>query len=152
MDIIKFSYEDIEQFIIKSYKKILKEGFVPDYLLGISVGGFFPTIHFARLFQNQNVASIALKSYSGKSRKEIKLINLPQKHILKNKKVLIIDDICDSGETFKYIIKILKEKYFVKDIKTVAILVNKKNCKFYPDIYSKKVDKWVDFPWDKFEK
>ena len=152
MEKVKFSYLQIESYCKEIYKEILKQDYVPDYILGVSVGGLYPTILFSRLLDNQNVTTISLKSYSGTKRKNLKIINLPSKRILKNKKILVIDDILDSGETFKFIKNILKKEYSVKDVKFLSIFVNKKNCKFYPDFYFKEVDKWICFPWDKFEK
>ena len=65
---------------------------------------------------------------------------------------MIVDDISDSGETMKYLVKLFKEEYSASDVKCATIFVNKKNCKFYPDYYNQEIDKWVTFPWDKFEK
>lgn len=149
---IKCSYEQVENYCLKLNDDFLKDKFCPDCVLGVSVGGLFPAIHFARLLNSKNLVSIAVKSYSGKERKEIEIVNLPSVDLLKDKKVLLVDDVADSGKTLEFIVKLLKEKYFVKDVKTLAVFVNEKNCKIYPDIYLEKIDKWICFPWDRFEK
>lgn len=151
-EIIKFSYEEIENKCKKISDDILKTNFQPDYLIGISVGGIFPAIHFARLFNTKNLITIAVKSYDGMERKEIQVINLPNKDLLVGKNILLIDDISDSGNTLKFLVGLLKDEYKVKDIKTITIFVNEKNCNYYPDFYFEKVNKWIDFPWDRFEK
>ena len=151
-EIIKFNYEEIENKCKKISDDISKTNFHPDYLIGISVGGVFPAIHFARLFNTKNLITIAVKSYDGMERKEIQVINLPNKDLLVGKNILLIDDISDSGNTLKFLLGLLKEEYKVKDIKTTTIFVNEKNCNYYPDFYFEKVNKWIDFPWDRFEK
>jgi len=152
MDTTNLSYKQIEDDCKKIYEKIISEKFCPDVLLGISVGGLFPTIHLARLFNIKNVVSIAVKSYDKNKRGKIEVINLPSKKLLKNKKILLIDEILDSGKTIGFISSLLKEKYLVKEVKTACLYVNKKNCSFYPDFYVKTNTKWLNFPWDRFEK
>jgi uncharacterized protein len=149
---IKVNYKQVENFCLEIFKDISKTKFQPDCVIGVSVGGVFPALHFARLFNTKNLLTIAVKSYDGKKRKEIQVINLPKKESLLGKKVLLIDDISDSGSTLKFIVNLLKKDYKVKDIKTITIFVNEGHCKYYPDFYSKKVNKWLDFPWDRFEK
>jgi uncharacterized protein len=148
---LKITYKQVENFCLEIYKKLSKTKFKPDSVIGVSVGGVFPAIHFARLFNTKNLLTIAVKSYDGKKRKEIQIVNLPKKESLEGKKVLLIDDISDSGSTLKFIVNLLKKEYKVKDIKTITIFVNEDHCKYYPDFYSKKVKKWLDFPWDRFE-
>jgi len=57
-------------------------------------------------------------------------------------KVLIVDDICDSGVTMK--------RYH--DYTTCA-LVKRYNSKFTPNFYCDKInsDEWIIFPWEKYE-
>ncbi len=148
---LKITYKQVENFCLEIFKDISKTKFQPDCVIGVSVGGVFPALHFARLFNTKNLLTIAVKSYDGKKRKEIQVINLPKKESLLGKKVLLIDDISDSGSTLKFIVNLLKKDYKVKDIKTITIFVNEDHCKYYPDFYSKKVNNWLDFPWDRFE-
>jgi len=151
-EMIKFTYEEIEDRCLKIFDDITKADFQPDCVIGISIGGVFPAIHFARLFNTKNLITIAVKSYDGQERKDIQVINLPTKDLLVGKNVLLIDDISDSGSTLKFLVNLLKEEYKVKNIKTVTLFVNEKNCQYYPDFYFEKVNKWIDFPWDRFEK
>jgi uncharacterized protein len=151
MDVIKLTYKEIEDACFSIFEKANKE-FVPDVIVGVTVGGLFPAVHFARLFNTKNLLTIGVKSYEGKERKELQVINLLSKESLKDKKVLLVDDILDSGKTFEFIKELFIKEYSVKEIKTVTVYVNEKNCAFYPDYYFKTVDKWVFFPWDRFEK
>ncbi|MFA5745475.1 MAG: phosphoribosyltransferase family protein [archaeon] len=151
-EIIKFTYEEIEDKCKKISEDISITNYQPDYILGISVGGIFPAIHFARLFNTKNLITVAVKSYDGMERKDIQVINLPTKDLLVGKSILLIDDISDSGSTLKFLVNLLKEEYKIKDIKTATLFVNEKNCQYYPDFYYEKVNKWIDFPWDRFEK
>lgn len=152
MEKINISYKQVEDGCKKIYLQAKKQNYSPDILLGISVGGLFPTVHLARLFNTKNVVSIAVKSYDKNKRGKIEVINLPSKNLLKNKKILIVDEILDSGKTIKFISSLLKNKFHVKEVKSACIYVNKKNCAFYPDFYVKTNTQWLNFPWDRFEK
>lgn len=152
MNLIRFNYKDIEKYCLKIYEQITKTNYSPDYIVAISVGGLFPAIHFARLFNTRNLTTIGINSYFKKKQNKIKIINLPEKKLLKNKKILLVDDISDTGKTIEFVVNLLKKEYKVKDIKTATIFVNKINCKYYSDYYYKEVNKWVFFPWDIFKK
>jgi len=149
---IKYTYEEIENKCVDIFNKIKQDGFKVDYILGISVGGLFPSIIFARLFNTKNFSSISVCSYTEKVRGDIKVINIPDKELLKGKNVLIVDDIADSGSTIKFVSELLKKDYSVMDARTAVILINKSNCKYYPNYSNEEIDQWIDFPWDKFEK
>ena len=56
-----------------------------------------------------------------------------------NKDTLVIDDICDSGETLSNIVA-----------GYTATLHYKKTASFTPDFYSKEVgDEWIVYPWER---
>ncbi len=151
METIKYTYNEIDDRCLKLFNDVKKTTFAPDCIVGVSVGGVYPAIHFARLFDTKNLLTIAVKSYDGKERKEIQIVNLPSKEYLEGKTVLLIDDISDSGKTLEFLVNLLKVKYAVKEIKTLTIFVNESNCKYYPDFYFEKINQWAGFPWDRFE-
>ncbi len=56
-----------------------------------------------------------------------------------NKDTLVVDDICDSGETLSNIVA-----------GYTATLHYKKTASFTPDFYSKEVgDEWIVYPWER---
>ena len=75
--------------------------------------------------------------------------------ILKNKKVLIVDEVDDTGQTLDYIITILKTQN-ITDI-AIAVLHNKKKHKKYNHLFTNVKyfsgniveDKWIVYQWDK---
>ena len=151
MEIINYSYEEIENLCKDISKKIKISKFKVDYILGVSVGGLVPSVLLARLLKTKKIMSVAISSYEKKKQKELKLLIAPDKSLLKGKKVLIVDDICDSGNTIIFLENLLKTCK-VKSVKCATIFLNKEHHKITPDYYGKVVSKWVGFPWDKFEK
>ena len=53
-------------------------------------------------------------------------------------KVIVIDDVCDSGNTLQ----------LYKDYDVAAVYMNEKNCKYPPKFYGRLVDEWVEFPYE----
>lgn len=65
-------------------------------------------------------------------------LNIPYVNKI-NKDTLVIDDICDSGETLKNTVA-----------GYTATLHYKKTASFTPDFYSKEVgDEWIVYPWER---
>jgi hypoxanthine phosphoribosyltransferase len=151
MEIIKYSYEEIENLCVKVSEEIKSTDYKVDCIIGVAVSGLFPAMIMARLLNVKNVISVSAVSYQGKEQKEMKLLNAPDKESLKGKNILIVDDICDSGNTLIFLTKLLKD-YQVKEIKSATVFLNKEHHKIVPDFYGEEINKWVAFPWDKFEK
>ena len=65
-------------------------------------------------------------------------LNIPYVNKI-NKDTLVVDDICDSGETLKNTVA-----------GYTATLHYKKTASFTPDFYSKEVgDEWIVYPWER---
>ena len=87
------SYHDIHTDCIELAKKIKKK-YKPEKLILISRGGLIPGSIIANYLGIQDVDVIALKTYADRKRsKEIKVY----KRIKSEKKLVVIDDLVDSG-------------------------------------------------------
>lgn len=118
-----------------------------DYIIAIANGGLIP----ARLLKNfincDKIITIGIKHYKDKDKlRSITIWNPIDKNKLKQKRVVIIDDICDSGDTLKYCINYCKP--YVKSFTTVTLLY-KKIAVVKPDYYGAETDKWIVFPWER---
>ena len=83
-------------------------------------------------FQN-NIEYVDISSYKGKKRGEI--ISLPFEINIQNQNILIIDDICDTGNTLSYITDLIN-KNNPKSVRTSVLLKKKiNNTIFIPDDY-----------------
>lgn len=149
MNTKKYTYKQIENLLLKIIKDIKKDKI--DLIIAISRGGLIPAAYLAYALDVKNVIAISVSSYKNKKQTKLKMINAPNKKDLLNKNILVIDDICDSGNTLVFIEDYLK-KNKAKNIKTATIFLNKKKSKYVPDYYGEETTIWIVFPWDKFEK
>ncbi len=147
----KLSWEEIEKNIDKLSDKIKASGFKPDYIIGIANGGLIPLYFLAKKLGINDVLIVSASSYDKDKRKDLKIKYIPETN-LTGKKILLIDDIADTGLSLKGVVDAVINKYNVSELKTATLEVNKKRCKFYPDFYvAVEEGEWVVFPWEKSE-
>ena len=120
--------------------KLKNEDF--DCVLGVLRGGYIPAEIISRAL-NKPLCLIRLSSYSNRERSEIKelgSIGAPKG------KILIVDDLIDSGETLKYLL----EKY--PNSKTAVIFNEDVKRDIEPGFYSVKVDnEWIVQPMEVYD-
>lgn len=150
MDKIYYTYQDITNLIENNVSKI-KE-YNPDYIIAIGGGGLIPA-RIIRNYINKPIYVVTLSSYDNQSQKgNIKVIQWVDLD-LKDKKVVIIDEIDDTRKTLHYCIQRLKLVNNANNI-GVFVLQNKIKSKTgdISDITYMSCetieDKWVVYPWD----
>ena len=141
-------YYDYNTFVT-DVKTLVKKtsDFKPDALLAIARGGLTLAHAFAQATDNRNLFSINSILYDGEvKRSHPKLMNLPE--LDGGKKVLILDDIVDSGQTLVAVLRVLQERYPDTQFKS-ATLYCKKNTVIEPDYWLHEATEWIDFFWEK---
>ncbi len=124
----------------------LCKDFNEDAILCVARGGMTLSHLMAQALNQRNIFTVNTISYDRKKQKDsVEVFNLPNLNGLK--KVLIVDDIIDSGKTMKEILNQLKEKYQNVEFK-IATLFYKDDAELKPDFYIKKAEMWVEFFWE----
>lgn len=145
----KLSWNDIEKITGELAEKIKASGFNPDYIVGITTGGLIPLYFLTKKLNMDNILTVSASSYEKENQKELKITYLPEID-LKNKKVLLVDEITETGVSLKGVSDAIKSKYQLSELKTATLGVNKDKCKFYPDFYVViEQGEWIVFPWEK---
>jgi len=129
-------------------EKIKKSGFIPDCLLGISRGGLWVVRTLADFFDIKDVHIIRVVYYRDVKSTQNKpnlIQDVNEKH-LKNKKLLIVDDVSDTGGSFDFTVNLIKKKG-ISNFKT-AVLHYKPWSIFKPDYFIEEIDKWIIYPWE----
>ncbi len=148
MEYLKLNWEDIERYCIEIAKRIKRDGLKFDFILAISRGGLIP----ARLLSDYldlDILVTRIKFYTsiGKTSEKPRVEYFPEN--IKNKRILLVDDIADTGESILLAIEEMKRRnvYYYK----VATLLKKPWSKVIPDYFVEETDKWVIFPWERME-
>ncbi|MFP4333312.1 MAG: phosphoribosyltransferase [Campylobacterales bacterium] len=139
-------YYSYENFRSDMFTLIDKLDFTPDAILGIARGGLTMAHFLSIALDMREVYSINAVSYQGREQKsDIKIFNIP--NLGESKKVLIVDEIIDSGRSMHKIHEVLGEINPDIEFKT-AVLFYKKSAVFMPDFYAKEAPDWIDFFWE----
>jgi len=140
-------YYPYEEFL-KDLKKLAQDiDYDFDAIVAIARGGMTIAHMLGEYFDKREVFTINSIGYEyTKKLEKIEVFNIP--NLQNYEKILIVDDIIDSGETITEVIKSIKKRYPKIDIK-VASIFYKKSAKFKPDFFVKFADEWIDFFWTK---
>ncbi|MDP7975905.1 MAG: phosphoribosyltransferase [Thermoprotei archaeon] len=141
----EISWEDVMILSSKVAKAILSGSYRVDAVIGISRGGIIPARIISDMLLVRDFYVYGIKYYSGiNERDEIKVVQKPEGNF-KNKNVLIVDDIIDSGKTMAFVKKELEDE--AASVKLAALL-KKPWSEIEPDFCAGITDKWVVFPWE----
>jgi hypoxanthine phosphoribosyltransferase len=121
-----------------------------DLIIGIARGGLIPACIISHQLYDIPVMSIGVSSYNKDKTTHSQIIYQDiSPTLLTNKKVLVVDDLVDSGCTLKTI----KDYYCLSTnaIIHTAVLITKTKTKFLPDFSLKTTshDIWITFPYEK---
>ena len=150
---IHYSYEQITGIIKSKAKEITEVN--PDYVIAIGGGGLIPA-RILRPFVKKPILVVTLALYTSDDEigEEVNIIQWIDKSLdLKDKKVLIIDEIDDTRKTMLYCVDKLREFNNANNI-SVFVVHNKLKDKFgelkdVDYIAGENIeDKWVVYPWD----
>lgn len=141
-----FNFNDFFQQILKVAQEIKQSDHQKfDYVIAINRGGAVLGRFLSDLLEVP-MGAFAMASYVGVNlSKELKItqeLNLD----LKNKQILLVDEICDTGNTFVKAIKYLAK--FEPSKVVTASLVIKSHSVYQPDFWVEQIDKWVVFPYE----
>ena len=145
-----FTTIQMRNALIQIEDQMVHSNWMPNIVLGINRGGCIPGVYLShRIKTPHEVLDIRLRDHSTKPD-----LSTLEKAYAFQKKILIIDDINDSGATFKYI-----EENFGKGdgrIKFAAMIHNKPS-KAKVDYQGYEIDKsknpaWIVFPWEEWDK
>lgn len=167
MNKIYYSWLDIEKQITDIAVQIWQSNWRPDYIVGIHSGGAIPAVMLAKM--------LGIKSYS----LDVRLRDGdqgPESNCWMSEdafgydkdqtKILIVDDINDSGATIDWIKKDWRSSCLPNDPQwdlvwgnnvRVAVLVNNMSSSIEVEYHSVEIDKaekdcWIVFPWEEWHK
>ncbi|MEJ1156423.1 MULTISPECIES: phosphoribosyltransferase [Microbacterium] len=128
-------------------RTILADGFVPDVVVAIARGGLLPAGAIAYGLGVKNCGAINVEFYTGigtvLDAPEILPPELDMTY-LGGKRVLLVDDVADSGRTLALAVSLLTDRG--ADVRSTTIYT-KPTTIIHPDYVWKDTSLWIDFPW-----
>ncbi len=146
MRFLKFSMEETLPIAMKLADMVRESGFSPDVIVAISRGGLILGRVLSDLLNVPDLRTIRIRRYAGVGEAEELKIDVPILERLDGKKVLIVDDVADMGDTLLAAVEHVK-KQGAKEIKTLTIHY-KPWSRVKPDFFIEKTESWVVYWWE----
>ncbi len=148
---VYYSQEMIKSFVLDLMRQMYQDNFKPEYLVGITRGGLQPALMMSHytgiIMQTLDVRLRDTAVFGMEHNKSI------AKYAYNGRRILILDDINDSGATFNWIHKDLAHP---GDHVKYASIVNNLSSEFDDVAYSAteinkaEEDVWIVFPWEEW--
>ncbi|PHO12204.1 phosphoribosyltransferase [Malaciobacter marinus] len=144
MEKFYYSYEEFKkdtQKLVNSCRE-----YEPDILLAVARGGLTLSHLMAQAMNMRNLYALNSIHYEGELKLDtFNIFNIPD--VSHARRVLVVDDIVDSGETMEEILRVLKEKFPNVEFK-LATIFYKKSAVLQPDYTVREAKEWIDFFWE----
>ena len=142
---IFYSYDEFA-IDVKKMAKEIKDEFNPEVILAIARGGLTLGHSLAVALENRNLFTLNSIHYEDTNKLDtINIFNVPD--LSDYKKILLVDDIIDSGESMVEIKRELLKSYPDLEIK-IATVFYKQKALLLPEFKVKEAHDWVEFFWD----
>ena len=140
-----YSYEEF-CVDVNVLAKEVKASFAPEAIVAIARGGMTLGHFLAEALEMRDLYAINSIHYEETRKLDtINVFNIPD--LSKVTRVLVVDDIIDSGETMIEIKRVLLEKYPRLQLKVAAVFYKEKAL-LRPDFAAREATQWIKFFWD----
>ena len=126
---------------------VAESGYEPDIILAIARGGLLPAGALGYALSVKNTYTLNVEFYTGIDERlpmPIMLPPVPSLVDVSGARILVVDDVADTGRTLKLVNEFCEGK--VADSK-IAVLYEKPHSEVKCDFVWRYTDKWVNFPW-----
>ena len=155
---IYYNYNELHE-LCKNSAKQLRDEFNPEVILAIGGGGLIPS-RMLRSSLNLPIYVVTLSTYDEHNNpiKEPRCVQWMDFDLIRNKRILIVDEVDDTRKTLQYLLnkltndeKINRENlgFFVlhNKIKSKEITLKDLNIGYYKSGENVE-DKWIVYPWE----
>lgn len=145
MDLLRINWETALDYCQELAGKV---DFKPDMIIGISRGGLVPARIMSDILGVREVAIIGIRFYSGIGKTDERPAITQDINVdVKGKKILLVDDVSDSGKSLAVAVERLKG---AKELKS-ATLHYKPGSGYKPDYFISSTRAWIVYPWEVHE-
>ena len=128
-------------------RQVAEDGYVPDVVLSVARGGLLVGAALGYALDVKSTWVLNVEFYTGVDERlsvPVLLPPIPELDGLESSRVLIADDVADTGET----LRMVKERCVgrVADVRCV-VLYEKPSSVVACEYVWQRTERWVDFPW-----
>ncbi|MGH9247570.1 MAG: phosphoribosyltransferase [Acidimicrobiales bacterium] len=141
------TWEVFGQAVRELGEQVVASGFAPDIVIAVARGGLLPAGAMAYALDLKNVFAMNVEFYTGvDERLELPVMLPPLLDAMEiaDKRVLVVDDVADTGATLKLVTDFCAAH--VADVRC-AVLYEKSRSIIKCDYVWRRTDLWINFPW-----
>ena len=141
------SWDDLGTGARELAEAVASDGYIPDIILGIARGGLLVAGALGYALGVKNTFTMNVEFYTGiDERLDVPMILPPVPDLIDfaDTKVLIADDVADTGETLRTVHAFCAGK--VAEVRT-AVLYEKSRSAIKCEYVWRRTDRWITFPW-----
>ena len=143
-------WDEVYDMMISLAREVKESDYYPEVIVGVSRGGWPPARIMSDLLENSNLANMKVEFYTNIGiTAETPKITQPVTSQVTGKRVLVVDDVADSGHSLRIASDHIREKG-AREVKVVTLYMKPKSV-FKPDHFARTTTKWVIFPWERLE-
>lgn len=148
---MKVRLVELEEIVVgcdRLAQAILAEGFIPDIMVAVARGGFMPARFLCDFLKVSSLTSLRVRHYAAGAHKSgAAMVTIPLAADIGGARVLLVDDVNDSGETLAAARPYLES--FSPAIVRTAVLHEKSGTKQLADFRAGEIRQWqwILYPW-----
>ena len=148
------SWDEIVDWTRGLAEKIRESGYQPDIVVAVARGGYVPARLLCDFLDVTDLLSVQSQHWVEAARAaERAILKYPYKVDARGKRILIVDDIVDTGETLMLARDFIAREWSPEEVRVAALQWISSVAKFRPDYYHLEVREWVwfQYPWTRLE-
>ncbi len=148
------TWEEIVEWSMGLARVIKESSFRPDVVVAVSRGGYVPARLMCDFLLVDNLVSLQSQHWTEAAKvAEKAIIKFPYKLDLSGQRVLLVDDIVDTGDTLMLARDFILSEWRPAELKIAALQWISPVAKIKPDFYYIEVKEWIwfQYPWTRHE-
>ena len=144
----RIDWNHIEDLLDGLVRQMEEADFQPDLIVAIARGGFVPARLLADRLDVFDMDSIKIEHYRGVDRQAEARLRYPLAAEVVGRRILVVDDVSDSGETFELALAHIREKGEPAELRTAAVH-HKESSRYRPHFHAGRLEhwRWLIYPW-----
>jgi len=128
--------------------RVHDSGYRPQVIVAIGRGGYMPARILSDFLGQMDLTGFKIEHYRGAHKQVAARVRYPLAADVAGRRVLLVDDVSDSGDTFAVALEHLRRRGQPAAVRT-AVLHHKTVCPYVPDYYASRIVKWrwLIYPW-----
>lgn len=141
------SWKDVESLVARLVQKLPTDY---DHMLVVTRGGMIPSALVSQLIEMRDILVAAVMFYSGPDTRlpEPLFLQFPEDPLVTGKRILVVDDVWDSGSTCVAVVDRLRRAGAKPEVAVLHYKPQRSNFPTQkPDFYVEETADWIVYPW-----